>query len=138
MKIKGTIGSKQVLATIEGETFTITDNNKTLTNSLVFACFQRINPRLKTCDIVWVNTDDAHVQTIDRKDVDGIRDNCHYPIFDIGADPGAWKRWMTASKKENWTLETWEALLNPVVEDSDSDWVPDGEEEESSSDEDSE
>lgn len=138
MLLSGTIGSKTVVADITPTTFTLTHNKETLMDSLWVVCFQRVSTVLKTCDVVWVNSDVVHVQTIDRTQLAELRNQLTVPIFNIGADPAPWKRWQALAKKEQWQLEDWKHFLTPAP-DSDSDWKPEsGDEDESESESESE
>ena len=123
MIITGTIGSEAVVAEVKPTTFTLTQNNKTLMDTLWVVCFQRVSTTLKTCDVVWVNGDVVHVQTIARACLSELRSHLTVPMFDIGSDPAPWKRWQAIAQKEQWQLEDWKYFLTPESE-SESEWSP--------------
>jgi len=130
MEIPGTIGSKQVVATLS-PSFSLNCKNKVLMSNVWLGCFQRVSSQLKQCDIVWIGDNEVLVQTIDTKYIDTIKQWKQIPIHNIGLDPGPWTLWKRTAKKQQWTAEQWIELLNPTVDcsDSDSSWNPDGEEE---------
>jgi hypothetical protein len=143
MKLCGTIGTKNVFATLENKSFVLSDTKKTLMESLWFIGLQRVSVGLKTCDVVWVNQDKYFVQSIDKNKLTELRGKSFVPIYDIGPDPAPWKRWHKNAVRENWAKKDWDAFLNND-QYSDSDYVPESEEsgpsesEEEDSDEESE
>tara|TARA_B110000046_G_C12906641_1_gene361006 strand:+ start:237 stop:689 length:453 start_codon:yes stop_codon:yes gene_type:complete len=137
MEIIGTIGSKSVRSQLDGHSVTIQSKKGPVKFELLFVAFQRVSKRLKTCDVIWVGKATLFQQTIPYKSEEAIRDHWKGAIYDIGLDPGPWKKWHRLSVKENWNTEDWEKLLVPDIEEdeSDSDWNPDDEGHDSSDDE---
>jgi len=136
MILNGLLGSKSAIATLTPTTFTLACNNKTVMESLWVACFQRVDYRLKTCDVVWINGQTIHSMTMDRVNLSELREALS-PVqtFDMGRDPAPWKRWGALARKEGWQKEDWVHFLTPI-EESGSDWQPGSESEsESESDE---
>ena len=131
MEICGTIGSKSMNVIFDGNSFSLNDKSTHLMN---FICFQRTSSSLKTCDVIWINSSNVYVHTIDKKLVSSIKKLASVPIYDIGPDPAPWKKWHKRAKSEQWSLEDWNFFLGEEP-DSDSDYVPNSEED---SEEDSE
>ena len=136
MKVVGTIGSDLSTANVNGDIFTLSKNKKTVMDSVCFICLQRVSPRLKTCDIVWVNDTTFFVQTVERNCIKELRSKISVPVYDIGQDPGAWKKWHTRAMDEAWTSDDWDSFL-AVSLDSDSDYVPSSSSDDSEDSEDS-
>lgn len=139
IEIQGTIGAKNVSARLEGDQLTLKTKQKTLfQGSLLVICFQRVSKKLKTCDVVYIDGRDCHVQTIERSQMEIIQDNAICPVYHVGLDPLPWKKFSKDAKKHNWQLEDWQHLFeaeSEEEEDEDAEWVPDEEEEEDSDDE---
>lgn len=139
IEIQGTIGAKNVSARLEGDQLTLKTKQKTLfQGSLLVICFQRVSKKLKTCDVVYIDGRDCHVQTIERSQMEIIQDNAICPVYHVGLDPLPWKNFSKDAKKHNWQLEDWQHLFeaeSEEEEDEDAEWVPDEEEEEDSDDE---
>tara|TARA_B110000977_G_C10872081_1_gene414007 strand:- start:84 stop:512 length:429 start_codon:yes stop_codon:yes gene_type:complete len=137
MEIHGTVGSKSVCARLDNTSVTLPSIAGPERIELLFVAFQRVSKRLKTCDVIWVGQDVFFQQTIPYKMEEAVRDHWKGPLYDIGLDPGPWKKWHRLSVKENWRIEDWEQLLLPNVEEdgSDSDWNPDDESHDSSDEE---
>jgi hypothetical protein len=126
MEISGHVGSKTFSAVLQDDSVTLKGKNDSIKIDLLFIGFQRVSKRLKTADVIWVGKDAYCEQTIEHADVEKIMDFWTGSVYDIGLDPGSWKKWHQNSKKESWNLEQWEALLVPDIDpdDSDSDWNP--------------
>jgi hypothetical protein len=139
IEIQGTIGAKTVSAHLEGDQLTLKTKQKTLfQGSLLVICFQRVSKKLKTCDVVYIDGRDCHVQTIERSQMEIIQDNAICPVYHVGLDPLPWKKFSKDAKRHNWQLEDWQHLFeaeSEEEEDEDAEWVPDEEEEEDSDDE---
>lgn len=139
LSIQGTVGAKSVVACLQGDTLTLKHKSKTLFQGKVWViCFQRVSKKLKTCDVVYIDGRDCHIQTIERSLVETIRDNVNCPIYHVGLDPLPWKRFSKDAKKYKWDITDWQHLFEAETEseesqDEDEDWVPD--ESESSDDE---
>ena len=126
MEISGHVGSKTILAVLKNDSVTLKGKNDSTKIDLLFIAFQRVSKRLKTADVIWVGKDEYCQQTIEHPQVEKILDFWSGSVYDIGLDPGSWKKWHQISKKESWNLQDWEALLIPADQDddSDSDWNP--------------
>ena len=138
IEIQGTIGAKNVSAHLEGDQLTLKAKQKILfQGSLLVICFQRVSKNLKTCDVVYIDGRDCHVQTIERSQMEKIHDNATCPMYHVGLDPLPWKNFSKDAKKHNWQLEDWQHLFEAETEseeddeDDDAEWVPDQEEEDS-------
>ena len=126
MEISGHVGSKTILAVLQNDSVTLNGKNDSTKIDLLFIAFQRVSKRLKTADVIWVGKETYCQQTINHPQVEKILDFWSGSVYDIGLDPGSWKKWHQTSKKESWNLQDWEALLVPPdhPDDSDSDWNP--------------
>lgn len=133
MLVTGTIGATSVTAEISAHKVSFPNQKKINEISpLKIVCFQRINKKLKTCDIVYIDVK-KHVaieQTISKDLIDSIRDELDCAIYMMGADPLPWKRFVRDAKKYKWTLDDWQYLFeasSSSESDSaqDSDWTPD-------------
>ena len=129
--IAGTIGSKQVLTSLEGKHFSIRSGSSEMVaqSTLWVVCFQRVSKRLKTCDVIWIDGRHCYVQTIDTSLVDTIHDIVQCPIYNVGIDPLPWNRFAKDAQKHNWQLDDWQHLLEDDDSDvdrlsEDSDYVP--------------
>ncbi len=142
LEFSGTVGKTPTQAQITGKQVVLKQKNKKVfDNDVWLVCFQRLSPRLKMCDVVFVHADCVYEMSVDRALVDAITNAIDAPIVHGGLDPLPWKRFSNDAKKYGWQQEDWEHLFkeeslseNSAEESSDEDWVPD--EEEQSSDED--
>jgi len=136
IEIQGTIGAKNVSAHLEGDQLTLTTKQKILFQGSVWViCFQRVSKKLKTCDVVYIDGHDCHVQTIERSQMELIQDNATCSVYHVGLDPLPWKKFSNDAQKHNWQLEDWQHLFDAETEsegEEDDEWLPD---EESDSDE---
>lgn len=129
--IRGTIGSKQVSTSLVDQNFCIRSGSKEMVapTTLWLVCFQRVSKRLKTCDVIWIDGRQCHVQTIDTSLVETIRDVVQCPIYDVGMDPLPWSRFAKDAQTHAWELADWQHLLEEDDTDieqfsEDSDYVP--------------
>ena len=134
MIVEGTIGASTVTADISSNSVSFSGNRKIQNISpLKIVCFQRVNKRLKTCEIIYVDVESHTIveQTIDRSKVDDIMDHLDCAIYMLGCDPLPWKRFTSDAKKYEWSVEDWQYLFEASSSDSDkandndSDWSPD-------------
>ena len=132
----GTVGKTHTQAQITGKRLVLKQKNKTVfDNNVWLVCFQRVSPRLKMCDVVFVHADCVWQMSIDRAHVDAITNAIDSPVVHGGLDPLPWKRFCKDAKKYGWQQEDWEHLFEEesLSENSsaDEDWVP-GDEDQSS------
>ena len=137
---EGTIGAKNVSATVSNQHLTLNDGNKVLFEGTPWIiCFQRESTRLKTCDAVYITASKVFVHTIQTSAAEPIRDIVHCPIYRVGSDPLPWSKFLRDALKHDWDITDWQHLLEEDTcteeESSDGEWQPDGEE---SSDDDDE
>jgi len=131
VQFAGTVGKTQTHAEITGKQLVLHQKNKKVfDNELWLVCFQRVSPRLKMCDIVFVHADNVLQMSIERGHVDVITSAVDVPVVHGGLDPLPWKKFASDAKKYGWQQEDWEhlfdeeALSDEAVESSDEDWVP--------------
>lgn len=137
IEFTGTVGKTQTHACITGKKLVLKQKNKIMfDNDIWLVCFQRVSPRLKMCDVVFVHADLVWQMTIERAQVDAIIDVSDAPIVHAGLDPLPWKKFATNAKKYGWQQEDWQHLFeeeslseDSEAESDDEDWVPGGEEE---------
>ena len=138
--ISATLGARAVQLDISKKSAECRTKTKTLISikHLCVVYFQRLNKRLKTCDAVLIDADtnDAHVFTIQKDDMDIIRDRVECVVYMGGPDPLPWKRFVSYAKKHEWTHEDWQYFFEASSSESDveeegvdSDWKPDSESE---------
>ena len=81
IEITGSIGSKQVTATISNNSVVFKKKEKFILDmTFLIICFQRVSSRLKTCDIVFLNPTIYKIQTINQSDVEKISDIVECPV----------------------------------------------------------
>ena len=140
IEIQGTIGAKNVAAHLKGAQLTLKTNQQIVFEGLVLViCFQRVSKRLKTCDVVYIDGRNCHVQTIEQSQMEVIHDNATCPVYDVGLDPLPWKKFAKDAKKHKWQLEDWQHLFEAETEseeDEDAEWRPDDEEDDDEEDDD--
>jgi len=97
-------------------------------SSLWLVGFQRVNKRIKTCDVIWLLDGEPIIQSIDRTHVDKICNNVECNVYMCGLDPLPWKKFHNDAKRYGWKIEDWCHLLSEdssEEDDEDSDWKPD-------------
>ena len=131
VQFTGTVGKTQTHAHITGKQLVLQQKNKKVfDNELWLVCFQRVSPRLKMCDVVFVHADNVLQMSIERGHVDVITDAVDVPVVHAGLDPLPWKKFAADAKKHAWRQEDWEhlfdeeSLSDESVESADEDWVP--------------
>ena len=136
IEIAGSIGSKQVTATISNKSVVFKKKEKFILDmTFHIICLQRVSSRLKTCDFVFLNPTIYKIQTINQSDVEKISDIVECPVYNMGPDPLEWSKIFKTSVQNNWKIEDWQYFLedkNSDIDDnesSDDDWVPDSEDE---------
>jgi len=127
----------------------ITDTNQVISyckkkwrqSSLWLVGFQRVNKRIKLCDVIWLLDGEPVVQSIDKTHVEKICNfvSCH--VYMCGLDPLPWNKFYKDAQRYGWKQEDWHHLLSEDSEEEcndsdDSDWNPDEEDEEDEEDED--
>ena len=138
LEFTGTVGKTQTHAHITGKRLVLKQKNiKVFDNDVWLVCFQRVSPRLKMCDVVFVHADSVWQMSIDRAHVDAITGVVEAPVVHGGLDPLPWKRFASDAKKHGWQQEDWQHLFEEEslsdesgAESADEDWVPDGDESE--------
>ena len=108
-------------------------------SSLWLVGFQRVNKRIKTCDVIWILDGEPIVQTINREQIEIICNHIECDVYMCGLDPLPWKKFHNDAKKYGWKKEDWCHLLsddtsNDDEEQDDSDWNPEDELEDESED----
>lgn len=145
VQFSGTVGKTPTQAQITGKQLVLKQKNKKVfENNVWLVCFQRVSPRLKMCDAIFVTADRVWEMSIPRAHVESISDTIEAPIYHGGPDPLPWSQFTKNAKKYGWQQEDWQHLfeeesLSDEENSVDEDWVPDDEEssdEESSEDED--
>lgn len=137
MNFSGTVGKTQTRALITGKRLVLEQKNKKVfDNNIWLVCFQRVSPRLKMCDVVFVHADSVWQMSIDRSLVDDISANVNVPIVQAGLDPLPWKKFTADAKKYGWQPKDWLELFEDEslsdesdAESEDEDWVPDDDDE---------
>lgn len=132
MIVNGTVGASTVIAEISQKKVSFSGKKKLCTISpLHIVCFQRVDKRLKMCDIIYVDVINHSVveQTIERVLIDQIQDVLDCAIYVLGRDPLPWKRFTNDAKRYQWSLEDWQHLFEASTSDSeedqcDSEWAP--------------
>lgn len=146
MIVTGTVGASTVTADISQNnvSFSGKKNLKDI-SPLEIVCFQRVNKRLKTCDIIYVDVVNHVVveQTIERAFIEQIQDALDCAVYMVGRDPLPWSRFTKDAKKYKWTLEDWQHLFEASSSENDersddSDWDPSSSSSSSSSSEEDE
>ena len=142
IEFSGIVGKTQTSAQVSGKRLVLEQKNKKVfENEIWLVCFQRVSPRLKMCDVVFVCADTVWQLSISRTHVDTITDAVGAPVVYGGPDPLPWKKFASDAKKYGWQQEDWEHLFeeeslsdNSDAESGDDDWVPNEEDEEESDD----
>ena len=138
LEFTGTVGKTQTHVHITGKRVVLKQKNKKVfDNDVWLVCFQRVSPRLKMCDVVFVHGDSVWQMSIERAHVDAITDTVDAPVVHGGLDPLPWKRFAADAKEHGWQQEDWQHLFEDESlsesaggSGSDDDWVP-GDDEES-------
>lgn len=134
LTVPGTVGATRVCAyaTMDGRVFFEEKRRVREFSELYFVCLQRYNKRLKTCDIVWLDNGVPIVQTIDREQVDDIRERLTCDVYIWPMDPLPWKRFSRDADKYSWQKVDWVHLMamssSEESPQDDSDWTPSNEE----------
>jgi len=139
MNFTGTVGKIQTHASITGKRLVLEQKNeKVFDNNLWLVCFQRVSPRLKMCDVIFVHADSVWQMSIERSLVDDISfcARGRVPVVQAGLDPLPWKKFAADAKQYGWQPEDWlhlfedESLSDELdAESADEDWVPDDDDE---------
>ena len=112
LEITGSIGSKQVTATIVNNSVVFKYKKKVILDMTFYiVCLQRVSSRLKTCDIVFLNPTTYKIQTINQSEIEKITDTVKCPIYMMGPDPLEWSKIFKTSVQNNWELEDWQYFL---------------------------
>ena len=133
----GTIGTKQInLLCDDNNNVKIVD---TIYANLYFIAVERVSSKLKTCEIIIVNSQNQPViVTISQTALHPILNTVQCPIINIGQDPENWQKLSTIAKKNNWQKEDWIHVFSEADteedEEKDEEWLPTGLEESSDSD----
>jgi len=113
--------------------------HKTIDN-IWFLYFQRVDKRLKTCDVIIFNNIEFVEYTIPQNDIEKIADIMTCPIYIGGVDPLPWGKMRTSAQTNNWKLEDWQYVLedddDDDSEDDDEEWKPPDDSEDDSEDDD--
>lgn len=135
MSISGTIGSKQVVATIYPERVEIKQKNKVLhtVTELWMIGLQRVSKHLKMCDVVWLDgaTQKPIIQSIAQSEVETILKHAPIGVVMLGMDPPQWSKLSSTALQNEWQKEDWLHVLAEAEEttDSDEEWKPPSDEE---------
>tara|TARA_B100000795_G_C22779370_1_gene431500 strand:+ start:589 stop:1011 length:423 start_codon:yes stop_codon:yes gene_type:complete len=133
----GTIGTKQINILFD------TNNNVKIVNTiyadLYFIAVERVSSKLKTCEIIIVNSkNEPVIVTISQTALHPILNKVQCPIINIGQDPENWPKLSTIAQKNNWQKEDWIHVFSEADteedEEKDEEWLPTGLEESSDSD----
>ena len=130
--IKGTISAKEFdvvfdekngvkLTSQVGKTTPLTLDN------LHFVAFERISPKLKTCEMVLVNGQNSPlVVTIDQTLLPQIIGLVQCDRINIGQDPENWSRLASVAQKNNWQKEDWLHVFSEAETDDEEseEWLP--------------
>ena len=103
--------------------------------SLWLVGFQRVNKRIKMCDVIWLMAGEPVVQSIDKTYVEKICEYVSCNVYMCGLDPLPWKKFYKDAQRYGWKQEDWHHLLSEDSEEddddsNDSDWNPEDSEEE--------
>lgn len=134
VEFSGTVGKTSTHAQISGKRLVLKQKNKIVfDNDIWLICFQRVSPRLKMCDAIFVTADHVWQMSIPRIHVESIMDHVEVPTYDGGPDPLPWKQFTKNAKKYGWQQEDWQHLfeeesLSDEEHSVDEDWIPDDEE----------
>jgi hypothetical protein len=107
---------------------------------VLVCCSQRVSKRLKTCDIIFIGSDQFLEITIDQNKLETVLDSLNCAYYDVGADPLPWKRIHKNATSSNWQLNDWQQYFeyeSEVDVEEDEEWNPDDHDSSSSEDEDS-
>jgi len=129
VEFSGTVGKTQTRVQITDKQLVLEQKNiRVFESEIWLVCFQRVSPRLKMCDVVFVHADTVWQISIDRCYVDKIIDAVDAPVVQGGLDPLPWKRFASDAKKYGWQQEDWVYLFEEEsisdVESEDDDWEP--------------
>jgi len=133
-----TLGARTVHVRMANKSVELCTKTKTIATvkNLCAVYFQRLNKRLKTCDAVFIDSDtnDAHIITIEKANIETIRDHVECAVYMGGPDPLPWKKFVSDAKKHQWSQEDWQYFFEvsssesePEDDASDSDWAPESE-----------
>jgi hypothetical protein len=129
MEISGTVGIKNVVATIHPEGVEITHKQQVLHNitMLWMVGFQRVSKHLKMCDVVWLDgaTQTPIIQSVPQSMVDTIVNNVACDVVMLGMDPPPWSKLSSTARKHGWQKEDWLHVFSEDPEESsDDEWLP--------------
>ena len=134
-ELSGRLGKETVKSRFEGSKITFIGLKKIQTiENVWFVYFQRVSKRLKSCDAIFFNGTELVELVVQQGDIEKITDAITYPSYIGGMDPLPWKKMEKTAKKYDWTIEDWQHVLEDPSEsqsDSDGDWIPPLEEEDS-------
>ena len=102
---------------------------------LHFVAFERISPKLKTCEMVLVNNENNPIiVTISQTLLPQIMDLVQCDRINIGQDPENWSKLASVAKKNNWQKEDWIHVFSEAETDDEEseEWLPGQSDEESS------
>lgn len=139
-EFSGTMGKTETHAKITGTTIQFKQKNQWLNqNEIWLVCFERVSPRLKMCDVIFVTPAKVCQLSIARDTVDTISQVVQVPIHHTGPDPLPWSQFEKTAKKYGWQKEDWHHLfedesLSEESSSSDDDYLPDDESSDESSD----
>lgn len=137
--ISGTISAKDVEISFNNNDVELKSNGTiSMIRDIHFAAFERVSPKLKTCEIVLVNSDNRPVIiTIFQKLLPQITALLKCSVINIGQDPENWTKLGNVARKNDWQKKDWLHVFSEeeTEKDDDDEWLPDDDE---SSDSDSE
>jgi len=126
--ITGSISAKDVEISFNQNDITLKSNGKisTVIRDIYFVAFERISSKLKTCEIVLVNSDNRPVIiTIFQKLLPKIKELVKCPIVNIGQDPENWTKLGNVARKNDWQKKDWLHVFSDDEEESSSEeWLP--------------
>ena len=128
-KIPGTISAKDVEISFNKNDVELKSTGKPsmVIRDIHFAAFERVSSKLKTCELVLVNSDNRPVIiTIFQKLLPQITALLECPIINIGRDPENWARLGTVARKNDWLKNDWMHVFAEAEteKDDDDEWLP--------------
>jgi len=141
--IQGTVSAKDVEISFNKNDVELKSNGEPsmVIRDIHFAAFERVSSKLKTCELVLVNSDNRPVIiTIFQKLLPQITPLLKCPIINIGRDPENWSRLGSVARKNDWQKNDWMHVFSAgdTDKDDDDEWLPGGESSEDDSEYDSE
>jgi hypothetical protein len=134
--ISGTISAKDVeISFIHNDVELKSNGTISMIRDIHFAAFERVSPKLKTCEIVLVNSDNRPVIiTIFQKLLPQITPLLKCSLIFIGQDPENWTKLGNVARKNDWQKKDWlHVFSEEETEKDEEEWLP-GDDESSDSD----